>query len=216
MPCPRLPSHTSRSTRGGTSAMGLLPPAASSACARPSSRPMLPARTARHCRTSPNGRTPVLMLTAKGRTSTKAGFGDGADDYVVKPVEPRVLRPHRGDPAPRPASVRTEPRRTAAGRPDRLRPPQRHHRRKLRRTHDRRFPISFGCSPPSRARSSPDEILRSCAASITWPDRSIDARICRLCRSSTKRRGRIHDQDRPAARLSVCRGRLNRGPLQPG
>lgn len=37
-------------------------------------------------------RVPVLILTARGRWPDKAaGFGAGADDYVVKPFEPREV-----------------------------------------------------------------------------------------------------------------------------
>jgi len=39
-----------------------------------------------------SGRTPVLILTAKGDSIDQVlGLEMGADDYVVKPVEPRVL-----------------------------------------------------------------------------------------------------------------------------
>lgn len=43
-------------------------------------------------RTDQPGRTPVLMLTARGETSDRiAGLTAGVDDYLAKPFEPREL-----------------------------------------------------------------------------------------------------------------------------
>jgi two-component system response regulator ResD len=46
----------------------------------------------RHLREGEDGRTPVILLTAKGEQDDKlAGLRSGADDYVVKPFSPSEL-----------------------------------------------------------------------------------------------------------------------------
>jgi DNA-binding response OmpR family regulator len=46
----------------------------------------------RHLRDGEGGRTPVILLTAKGEQDDKlAGLRSGADDYVVKPFSPSEL-----------------------------------------------------------------------------------------------------------------------------
>ena len=132
-------------------------------------------------------RTPVLMLTAKGEDIDQVlGLEMGADDYVVKPVEPRVLlarieailrraRPANG--APREARLQAgrleidAGRRSAAiaGRPIEL------------TTGD--FDILWLLASKQGAVVTRDEILRV-VRGIDYDglDRSIDARICRLRR----------------------------------
>jgi len=132
-------------------------------------------------------RTPVLMLTAKGEDIDQVlGLEMGADDYVVKPVEPRVLlarieailrraRPVPGSPADaRLVAGRLEidaGRRSAAiaGRPIEL------------TTGD--FDILWLLTSRQGTVVTRDEILRV-VRGIDYDglDRSIDARICRLRR----------------------------------
>jgi two-component system response regulator RstA len=132
-------------------------------------------------------RTPVLILTAKGENIDQVlGLEMGADDYVVKPVEPRVLlarieallRRARATPAehrePRLVAGRLAidaARRTAAvdGRPVEL------------TTGD--FDILWLLASRQGTVVSRDEILRV-VRGIDYDglDRSIDARICRLRR----------------------------------
>ncbi len=60
----------------------------------------------------PQNKTPVLMLTARGEdTDTVLGLELGADDYVAKPVSPRVLV----------ARLRALLRRGQSEKPDRIR-----------------------------------------------------------------------------------------------
>ncbi|HEX4944759.1 MAG TPA: response regulator [Usitatibacteraceae bacterium] len=132
-------------------------------------------------------RTPVLMLTAKGEDIDQVlGLEMGADDYVVKPVEPRVLlarieailrraRPAQGSPkGARLVAGRLEidaGRRSAAiaGRPIEL------------TTGD--FDILWLLASRQGSVVTRDEILRV-VRGIDYDglDRSIDARICRLRR----------------------------------
>jgi len=132
-------------------------------------------------------RTPVLMLTAKGEDIDQVlGLEMGADDYVVKPVEPRVLlarieailrraRPAPGSPADaKLVAGRLEidaGRRSAAiaGRPIEL------------TTGD--FDILWLLTSRQGTVVTRDEILRV-VRGIDYDglDRSIDARICRLRR----------------------------------
>ena len=132
-------------------------------------------------------RTPVLMLTAKGEDIDQVlGLEMGADDYVVKPVEPRVLlarieailrraRPAQGSPMEaKLAAGRLEidaGRRSAAvsGRPIEL------------TTGD--FDILWLLASREGSVVTRDEILRV-VRGIDYDglDRSIDARICRLRR----------------------------------
>jgi DNA-binding response OmpR family regulator len=132
-------------------------------------------------------RTPVLMLTAKGEDIDQVlGLEMGADDYVVKPVEPRVLLARieailrRARPVPgSPADARLVAgcleidagRRSAAiaGRPIEL------------TTGD--FDILWLLTSRQGTVVTRDEILRV-VRGIDYDglDRSIDARICRLRR----------------------------------
>ncbi len=131
--------------------------------------------------------TPVIMLTAKGEDIDQVlGLEMGADDYVVKPVEPRVLlarieailrraRPAAG--APKEARLAAGPleidagRRSAAiaGHPVEL------------TTGD--FDILWLLASRQGTVVTRDEILRV-VRGIDYDglDRSIDARICRLRR----------------------------------
>src|SRR6201982_3952079 len=77
---------------------------------------------------------PVIMLTARSDDlDIVGGLEAGADDYVVKPVEPRVLdariragirrTPRAGSPAGRPGRLADPPRAEAAAGPVRLAAP---------------------------------------------------------------------------------------------
>jgi len=133
------------------------------------------------------GRTPVLILTAKGESIDQVlGLEMGADDYVVKPVEPRVLlarveallrRAKTAPPEPRAAKLVAgrlaidAARRNATldGRPVEL------------TTGD--FDILWLLASRAGSVVTRDEILRV-VRGIDYDglDRSIDARICRLRR----------------------------------
>jgi two-component system response regulator RstA len=132
-------------------------------------------------------RTPILILTAKGEDIDQVlGLEMGADDYVVKPVEPRVLlarieailrRARSAPPEPRDARISAgrlaidSARRTASiqGRDVEL------------TTGD--FDILWLLASRPGVVVTRDEILRV-VRGIDYDglDRSIDARICRLRR----------------------------------
>ncbi len=132
-------------------------------------------------------RTPILMLTAKGDSIDQVvGLEMGADDYVVKPVEPRVLlarveallrRARSAPPEPREAKL-TAGRLAIDG-------------AKRAATIDGRavelttgdFDILWLLASRAGSVVTRDEILRV-VRGIDYDglDRSIDARICRLRR----------------------------------
>ena len=132
-------------------------------------------------------RTPVLMLTAKGEDIDQVlGLEMGADDYVVKPVEPRVLlarieailrrsRPAQG--APREARLTAGRLEIDAGR----RSAAIGGRALDLTTGD--FDILWLLASRQGSVVTRDEILRV-VRGIDYDglDRSIDARICRLRR----------------------------------
>jgi DNA-binding response OmpR family regulator len=132
-------------------------------------------------------RTPVLMLTAKGEDIDQVlGLEMGADDYVVKPVEPRVLlarieailrrsRPAQG--APREARLDAGRLQIDAGR----RSASIGGRDIELTTGD--FDILWLLASRQGSVVTRDEILRV-VRGIDYDglDRSIDARICRLRR----------------------------------
>ncbi len=130
-------------------------------------------------------RTPVLILTAKGEDIDQVlGLEMGADDYVVKPVEPRVLlaRIEAILRRARPAAGAPKEARISAGRLD-----IDHGRRSAAiggRTLDLTtgdFDILWLLASRQGAVVTRDEILRV-VRGIDYDglDRSIDARICRL------------------------------------
>ena len=135
-------------------------------------------------------RTPVLMLTAKGEDIDQVlGLEMGADDYVVKPVEPRVLlarieailrRARRRKRSSPQAGWRSTP--GAAARPSPAGPS----------SSPRATSTSCGCSPRGRAASSP--ATRSCAwcgASTTTGSTAPSTRASAACGAScTRREGR--------------------------
>ena len=158
---------------------------------------------------------PILILTAKGENIDQVlGLEMGADDYVVKPVEPRVLlarieallrrarsraargaRGRRSPPAASPSTARAAPPRID-GRAVEL------------TTGD--FDILWLLASRQGNVVTRDEILRV-VRGIDYDglDRSIDARICRLRRKLAGRgRRRVHDQDGSPARVSLRRRRL--------
>ncbi|HQW37849.1 MAG TPA: response regulator [Usitatibacteraceae bacterium] len=132
-------------------------------------------------------RTPVLMLTAKGEDIDQVlGLEMGADDYVVKPVEPRVLlarieailrrsRPAQG--APKEAKLAAGRLEIDAGR----RSAAIAGRALDLTTGD--FDILWLLASRQGSVVTRDEILRV-VRGIDYDglDRSIDARICRLRR----------------------------------
>ena len=132
-------------------------------------------------------RTPILILTAKGEDIDQVlGLEMGADDYVVKPVEPRVLlarieailrRARTGSPEPRVARI-------TAGRLsiDSARRTATVDRRALDLTTGD-FDILWLLASRQGNVVTRDEILRV-VRGIDYDglDRSIDARICRLRR----------------------------------
>lgn len=131
--------------------------------------------------------TPVLMLTAKGDDIDQVlGLEMGADDYVVKPVEPRVLlarieailrRARPAAPATREAKLAAGPLEIDAGR----RSAAISGREIDLTTGD--FDILWLLASRQGNVVSRDEILRV-VRGIDYDglDRSIDARICRLRR----------------------------------
>jgi DNA-binding response OmpR family regulator len=132
-------------------------------------------------------RTPVLILTAKGEDIDQVlGLEMGADDYVVKPVEPRVLlarieailrraRPAQG--APKEARLTAGPLEIDAGK----RSAAIAGRALELTTGD--FDILWLLASRQGSVVTRDEILRV-VRGIDYDglDRSIDARICRLRR----------------------------------
>jgi two-component system, OmpR family, response regulator RstA len=135
-------------------------------------------------------RTPILILTAKGEDIDQVlGLEMGADDYVVKPVEPRVLLARIEAILRRARTAPQEPRdaRISAGRvaiDGAKRTAEIDHREVDLTTGD--FDILWLLATRQGAVVTRDEILRV-VRGIDYDglDRSIDARICRLRRKLT-------------------------------
>jgi two-component system response regulator RstA len=132
-------------------------------------------------------RTPVLILTAKGDTIDQVlGLEMGADDYVVKPVEPRVLLARVEALLRRAKSAPPEPReaKLVAGRLaiDSARRTALLDARAVELTTGD-FDILWLLASRAGTVVTRDEILRV-VRGIDYDglDRSIDARICRLRR----------------------------------
>src|SRR5512142_351563 len=132
-------------------------------------------------------RTPVLILTAKGESIDQVlGLEMGADDYVVKPVEPRVLLARVEALLRRARSAPPEPReaKLAAGRLaiDAARRNATLDGRAIELTTGD-FDILWLLASRAGSVVTRDEILRV-VRGIDYDglDRSIDARICRLRR----------------------------------
>jgi len=132
-------------------------------------------------------RTPVLMLTAKGDSIDQVlGLEMGADDYVVKPVEPRVLLARVEALLRRAKSAPPEPReaKLVAGRLaiDAARRAALLDGRAVELTTGD-FDILWLLASRAGSVVTRDEILRV-VRGIDYDglDRSIDARICRLRR----------------------------------
>ena len=132
-------------------------------------------------------RTPILILTAKGEDIDQVlGLEMGADDYVVKPVEPRVLLARSEAIRRRARSAPAEPRdaKLAAGRLliDGARRAATIDGREVELTTGD-FDILWLLASRQGSVVSRDEILRV-VRGIDYDglDRSIDARICRLRR----------------------------------
>ena len=132
-------------------------------------------------------RTPILILTAKGEDIDQVlGLEMGADDYVVKPVEPRVLLARIEAILRRARSSVTEPRaaKIAAGRLtiDSGRRTAAVDRKSVELTTGD-FDILWLLASREGNVVTRDEILRV-VRGIDYDglDRSIDARICRLRR----------------------------------
>jgi two-component system response regulator RstA len=132
-------------------------------------------------------RTPILMLTAKGDSIDQVlGLEMGADDYVVKPVEPRVLLARVEALLRRARSAPPEPReaKLVAGRLaiDGARRSATIEGRAVELTTGD-FDILWLLASRSGSVVTRDEILRV-VRGIDYDglDRSIDARICRLRR----------------------------------